>query len=583
MTRPPNIVYVLTDDQGYPPLGCHGHPYIQTPHLDAFHGGAARFQQFHVGSTCAPTRAGILTGHHCNATGVWHTIGGRSLLRKNEWTLAAALGGAGYRTGLFGKWHLGDDYPYRPQDRGFQEVVCHGGGGITQQPDHWGNDYFDDTYLVNGQPRAFQGYCTDVFFGEALSFIEAHRDEPFFCFIAPNAPHSPFNVEPRYRDLYTDHTDSENYARFLGMITNIDENFGRLRAKLRELDLEDNTILIFMSDNGQTGIRGAPPDMYRAGMRGLKGSPYEGGHRVPFLIRWPDGNIRSGRDIPQLTSYVDFMPTLLDLCGVEIPEDRTFHGQSLRSLLEGQSSPHWDERALTVDTQRIPRPLKWRMSCVMRGPWRLVNKTELYNIATDPEQTTDVAAQHPDLVSSLQKEYEEYWLICSAQMDEDIPHSIGGPGQDPAILRTHDLRNEEDGAVVWNQGQVRRGIPCHGYWEIHVEQPGEYEFELRRWPEETGFGVRDGIDGIDVPFHAEGIAPGSEASHTGGEALTIDTATLEISGLPQISIDVAPHDRAAVIRTTLPAGPRHLRARFHAAGSTFHTSAYYVYVRRLTA
>ena len=177
--KQPNVIFVLTDDQGYPPLGCHGHPFIQTPYLDAFHGESVRFGQFHTGTTCAPTRAGLMTGHYCNSTGVWHTIGGRSLLRRDEWSLATALSEAGYSTGMFGKWHLGDEYPYRPQDRGFQRVVCHGGGGISQQPDYWGNDYFDDTYMVDGEPKAYEGYCTDVFFREALAFIEANRDDPF--------------------------------------------------------------------------------------------------------------------------------------------------------------------------------------------------------------------------------------------------------------------------------------------------------------------------------------------------------------------------------------------------------------------
>jgi hypothetical protein len=219
------LQFHFTDDQGYPPLGCHGHPFVRTPHLDAFHDDGVRFEQFHSGTTCAPTRAGLLTGHHCNSTGVWHTIGGRSLLRRDEWSLAAALRQSGYRTGIFGKWHLGDEFPYRPQDRGFETTVCHGGGGISQQPDWWGNDYFDDTYQANGAPRPFAGYCTDVFFAEARRFIEAHRAEPFFCFISTNAPHSPFNVEPACRDLYTADTPSEPYARFLGMISNIDANF----------------------------------------------------------------------------------------------------------------------------------------------------------------------------------------------------------------------------------------------------------------------------------------------------------------------------------------------------------------------
>lgn len=207
---------------------------------------------FHVGPTCAPTRASLMTGHYANSTGVWHTIGGRSLLRKNEWTLASAYKENGYRTAIFGKWHLGDSYPYRPQDRGFETTIVHGGGGISQVPDYWGNDYFDDSYYVNGEPRKFEGYCTDVFFDQALQYIEANKEQPFFCYISTNAPHAPFNVEEKYFNLYKDQVP-DTRARFYGMITNIDENFGRLREKLIELELEKNTIVIFMTDNGTVG------------------------------------------------------------------------------------------------------------------------------------------------------------------------------------------------------------------------------------------------------------------------------------------------------------------------------------------
>jgi len=174
-----------------------------------------------------------------------------------------------------------------------------------------GNDYFDDTYAVNGEPRRFRGYCTDVFFDQALHFIEDCGDEPFFCYISTNAPHGPFNVDPRYRDLYGDETESEQYARFLGMITNIDDNFGKLRSKLQALGIEDDTVLVFMSDNGQTGVGENVADMYAGGMRGLKGSEYDGGHRVPFFVRWPSGGIADGRTIGELGAYVDVMPTIL--------------------------------------------------------------------------------------------------------------------------------------------------------------------------------------------------------------------------------------------------------------------------------
>jgi arylsulfatase A-like enzyme len=436
--------------------------------------------------------------------------------------------------------------------------------------------------MVNGEPTTHDGYCTDVFFGEALAFIDRHRDEPFLAFISTNAPHGPWNVEPDYRDLYTGDTEHENYARFLGMITNIDENFGKLRKKLRELKIEEETILVFMSDNGQTGVADTPPgDMYNAGMRGLKGSPYEGGHRVPFLVRWPDGGFSTERCVAELTSYVDFMPTLLDLCGVEVPEDRTFHGESLRPLMEGTVDGHWARRVVTTDTQRVSHPVKWRRSCVMRDTWRLVNKTELYNLADDPAQQHDIAAEHPEVVKELQAGYEEWWRICSARDDDDIPISIGSDAEKVTTLRTHDLRNEQDHLVVWDQSQVRRGDPAHGWWEVMVEQAGEYEFDLRRWPAEAGHEVRSGIEGSDVGYHAEGIQPGSEVNYSGGEALDIDAAGLFISGFPEQWKDVGPADKGAVFRMTLPAGPCHVRAQFSSAATGYYASAYYVYARRV--
>ena len=575
----PNVVFVLTDDQGFPPLGANGHSFINTPNLDQFHSQSVHFEDFHTGTTCAPTRAGLLTGHHCNSTGVWHTVGGRSLLQRDEWSLADALRENGYRTGIFGKWHLGDEYPYRPQDRGFDTVVCHGGGGISQQPDWWGNDYFDDTYLVNGEPKEFDGYCTDVFFDEALKFIENNRKEPFFCYISTNAPHGPFNVEPHYRDMYSEDTENEKYARFLGMITNIDENFGRLRSKLRELKLEDNTILIFMSDNGQTGNWASDP--YNAGMRGMKGTPYEGGHRVPFMVRWPKGGYNQVHAVEELTSYVDFMPTVLDLCNISVPRQRQFHGESLVPLMDGKSDDFWHNRTFVTDTQRVPYPMKWRKSCAMKNKWRLVNRDELYNLETDLGQTKNIAERHPEVVAELRDVYEDWWHLCSQQMGRDIPLSIGAEKQQETVLRTHDLRTETDDTIVWNQAQVRQGKPSHGYWEIFVESDGTYEFELRRWPKEAGHAIGEGVNGDDIDFRRDGIAPGAEALYSGGNSIEFDVAHLEISGIPRQETEFSADDSGVIFRVDLPRGLRHLRARFSSCSTGFYCSAYYVYIRKL--
>ena len=241
--RKPNVLLIYTDDQGTLDVNCYGSTDLYTPAMDNLAKTGVRFTQAYAHTVCCPARAMLMTGRHPQRGNVNYWMQGNAKGQKDlnmfrqEVTIAEVLKAAGYKTALFGKWHLGDDYPYRPQDRGFRRVVCHGGGGISQQPDWWGNDYFDDTYMVDGEPTAYEGYCTDVFFREALAFIEAHRDTPFFCYISTNAPHAPWNVEPHYRDLYTDRTESENYCRFLGMITNIDENMGLLMRKLDQWGL----------------------------------------------------------------------------------------------------------------------------------------------------------------------------------------------------------------------------------------------------------------------------------------------------------------------------------------------------------
>jgi arylsulfatase A-like enzyme len=500
-------------------------------------------------------------------------------LRADEWTLADALGEAGWRTGIFGKWHLGDPYPYRPQDRGFQRCVTHGGGGIGQTPDWWGNDYFDDTYFVDGEPTRFSGYCTDVFFAEALKFMEAEPTAPFFCFISTNAPHGPFNVPRAYQALYDGQAVSESYARFLGMITNIDENFGVLREHLAAAGIEDDTLLIFASDNGQCPMAAGPePGAYNAGMRGFKGSMYEGGHRIPFVMRWPGGDIDGGRMVSTNAAYIDFMPTVLDLCRVRAPAERRFHGWSLAGLARGEAAgPEWAERVLVTDTQRVPRPIKWRLSCVMRDGWRLISGTALYDLTSDPGQRNDVAAAHPDVVAELREAYEAWWTLCERQADAAIPIGLGATAAPTTLLTSHDLRNDE-GDGVWNQGQVRHGVACAGYWEVQVEQAGLYEFALRRWPAEAGGALRGGPPEDEAGFQRDSIAEADWALYQGGAALAIDAASLEVGG-DAVSAPVGGDEASASFEVAIAAGPTQVRAWF--TGEGLRQSPYYVEVRRL--
>lgn len=575
MTKP-NVVFVLTDDQGYGDLGCHGNPIIRTPHMDALYQESVRLADYHVGPTCAPTRAGLMTGHYHNSTGVWHTIGGRSLLRQDEFGIARAFSENGYRTGLFGKWHLGDNKPYRPQDRGFHEVVTHGGGGVGNTPDYWGNKYNDDTYNVNGEWTPFIGYCTDVWFNAALNFIERNRNRPFFCFITTNAPHSPYIVDDAYSDPYVGDVEYQDRANFYGMITKIDENLGILRHKLKALGLDENTILIFMTDNGSSGGASLDRDQYviqgyNAGMRGLKGSEYEGGHRVPLFLHWPAGNLSTGRDVQELTANVDMMPTLLDLCGID-RGDCEFDGKSLVPLLYDAGTENWRDRILVTDSQRLTSPIKWRKSATMTQRWRLINGVELYDMHLDPEQRNDVAASYPNVVEMLREGYEQWWCKVSQQFDGTIPIPVGQNDHETVLLNSHDWRNDPV-LCAWNQSLIREGLACNGYWEIDILASARYHVELRRWPREEARALTDGIPGALVAYSD------IKYGYGGGRALRLTTAKLSV-GNKDYTQAITPTDPCIVFTVDMEAGETQLQTyMYDESGQAI--GAYYVYVERL--
>jgi arylsulfatase A-like enzyme len=489
----PNVIFILTDDQGYGDLACHGNQWIKTPSLDKLHSESVRFTNFHTGTTCAPSRAGLMTGKYCNKVGVWHTINGREILASGETTLAERMKEAGYRTGIFGKWHLGDNYPFRPQDRGFDEVLIHGGGGVGQQPDFWNNDYFDDVYYRNGKPQKFKGYCTDVWFSEAIKFIEKNKDRPFFCYLSTNAPHSPYNVEDKYSGLYINEKKIPE-PNFYGMISNIDENVGKLRHALNQMNIAENTILIFMTDNGTSagvkfGSGGELISGFNAGMRGVKGSPYEGGHRVPFFIHWPKGGITKGKDVPTIVSYIDFTPTILDLCGISPSSNTSFDGTSLKRLIDGDFNS-WPGRILFADTQREEFLVKWKQVAVMTDRWRLIGKNELYDINSDTGQKNNIASQYPEVVAKLQAAYEIWWEGVSRNGDKYQNTIIGSEKENPVRLNSHDFHTEE-GYPAWSQEMVREGAGNNGFWSIEVAREGTYEIELCRWPKESKLKIND--------------------------------------------------------------------------------------------
>lgn len=495
-TRQPNVILVLTDDQGYPDLGCTGNPRIHTPNIDAFSAQAVRFSDFHVQPLCTPTRGAIMTGHRPVRNGAWATCWGRSILRRTELTMADVFAHNGYSTGMFGKWHLGDNYPYRPQDRGFQTVVAHKGGGVGQTPDFWGNNYFNDTYFHNGKPVGHDGYCTDIWFGEAMRFIEEHKERPFFCYIATNAPHAPYYVAAKYRRLYEGRPEIPAPG-FYGMITNIDENFGYLRECLSRLGLEENTILIFMTDNGSSGgarvdRQGFVTQGYNAGMRGMKGSFYDGGHRVPFFIRWPAGGLPGVQDIGELALDVDLLPTFIDLCGLEPPVGVTFDGTSLAPLLRGECTWLPGERVHVLQNrQSTELPPKWH-NAVMTRRWRLIHGAELYDIKADPGQRHNVASERPDVVARLHAAFEGWWDEISPRLEEYCPIVLGNDAENPTCLSAMDVM----GDVAWNQHHIVMAQKSTGSWRVEVECPGDYRISLRRWPQERDLAI-DGCIGAE--------------------------------------------------------------------------------------
>ena len=546
--RKPNVILVMTDDQGYGDLRCHGNPVIRTPHLDKLYARSVRLTDFHVAPCCTPTRAQLMVGQDAVRCGAWGTTWGRSMPRPELSTMADVFAAGGYRTGHFGKWHLGDSYPYRPEDRGFGEVLRHGGGGVGQAPDYWGNNYFDDTYLHNGAWKKFKGYCTDVWFDGAMRFIEANKDKPFFAYIPTNAPHGPYLVAEKYSKLYAGKKGVN--AAFYGMIANIDENMGRLVEKLDELNLTENTILIFTTDNGTSGGH------FGAGMSGRKGSTYEGGHRVPFFIHWPAGGMTGGRDMRELTHCQDLLPTFIGLCGLEKPEGAKFDGVDISPLLTGKVE-RLPERMLVVQYSQTTTPPKKYSAAVMYGRWRLVGAKALFDIHADPGQKTNVAAKHPDVVEKMLAHYEKWWADVSRRFGDMSHIVLGSDKANPTALSSFDWHTK----TAWSQGQVRAGARVNSFWAVEVERDGRYEISLRRWPEEADQPIT-GPDG------------------KGGKALPVASARIEIGDVEQ-AMPVGPEDVAATFKVQLKAGKTKLQTWLLDKAGKELCGAYYTYVKRL--
>ncbi|MDB2429630.1 arylsulfatase [Akkermansiaceae bacterium] len=553
-SQKPNIVIVITDDQGYGDLACHGNPVIKTPHIDKLHDESTVLTDYHVAPTCSPTRAALLTGHWTNRTGVWHTIQGRSMIRENEVTLGQHFS-SDYATGMFGKWHLGDNYPYRPEDRGFTEVYRHGGGGVGQTPDLWDNSYFDGNYFHNGKIVPAKGFCTDVFFNKANDFIKtnAAAKKPFLAYISLNAPHGPLHCPQKYLDLYKD--QKNNIAAFFGMITNIDENVGKTRKLIKELGIEENTIFIFTTDNGTATGR----NIFNAGMRGGKGSEYDGGHRVPMFVHWPAAGLNQHRKIGTLSHAVDLVPTLLDVCEVSNKGDVKFDGLSLKNLFDSDASVEWPDRYLVTDSQRVVDPVKWRKSAVMSQQYRLINGKELYDIKADPGQKKDLAKNKPNQVKKMRAFYDAWWTELEPTFAQTTEIYLGHPDHPSVTMTAHDWLNI---FPPWNQGHIRKGQGAQtkqfgGHWAVKVLKEGTYKVSFRRWPTETNHPITSSLPpGKDVP----GASKAFRAND--GVSLKMTTASLRINGKEIASKPVGEKDAVITFTTTLTKGSHALAPVF---------------------
>ena len=491
----PNVVLIITDDQGYGDLGVTGNPHVQTPTLDQLASESIQLTNFYVSPVCAPTRSSLMTGRYSLRTGVHDTYNGGAIMAPSEVTIAEMLRPAGYRTGIFGKWHLGDNYPSRPPDQGFDESVVHLAGGIGQVGDvtnyfQGDSSYFNPVLWHNGEQQAYQGYCSDVFADQAVNFIRDNQEGPFFCYLSFNAPHTPLQVPDEYYRMYQDidpatgfdeddpslsamtEKNKEDARKVYAMVTNIDDNIKKVLDELDELGLADSTLVIFMTDNGPQQPR------YRAGLRGLKSSVYRGGIRVPCFWRYP-ARFSETRKVEVNTTHLDILPTLSDLCQVPLPKNRVIDGKSLLPLLQGDSV-NWQDRPLFFAWTR-QYPELYHNVALQQGPYKLVGQTsyhaeiadfELYDVQRDPYEQNNLVDEQPQRAQRLKQALDEqFFALINAPNLLDPPRIvIGSERENPVILSRNDASGERG---IWAQEET------YGKWRVRIAQEGYYTVRFR--------------------------------------------------------------------------------------------------------
>ncbi len=474
----------MTDDQGWGDIHSHGNEKLDTPTMDRIAGEGVRWDRFYASPMCGPTRASLLTGRWNLRTGASWVSHGKEIVRLDEVTIAEAFKAAGYATGAFGKWHNGEYGPYHPNDRGFDQFTgfCRGA---------WEN-YFDAVIEENRKPLQTQGYITDVLTDAALEFIKHNKDGPFFCYIPYNAPHHPFQVPQRYFNKYKERGFVDKTAAVYAMVENIDDNLKRILDRLDDWELEERTIVIFTSDNGPAGIK-----RYNGGMRGIKASVDEGGVRVPFFMRWP-GQLPAGTTVCQLSAHVDIFPTLVEMCGIPMPETLRMDGRSMFALLNG-NDPDWSNRMIFShqnqfgDTLPVP-------GAVRTERYRLVNRGkgyELYDMSMDPGQTTDVAEFHPETTRQLAEAYESWYAEVTSRGVEPPPLPVGYPAGKVTALQAEDARITgnlkfrrgkgwaHDSILNWTDAETDSVT-----WKTDIQATGRYQITLMVGCLEADVGTR---------------------------------------------------------------------------------------------
>ncbi len=494
-SSPPNIILVITDDQGFGDFGFMDNLVIQTPNIDKMASRSASINRFYVSPVCAPTRASLMTGRYNYRTRVVDTYVGRAMMEPEEVTVAEVLRDGGYATGIFGKWHLGDYYPMRPMDQGFDETLIHMGGGLAQPSEPMENErrYTNPILFHNGEQVQMKGYCTDIYFDAALDFIEKEHNagRPFFTYIATNAPHGPYHDVPEdlrekymemdlqkvFKDPNRDAQEQKDLvARIFAMVENIDQNMGKMFEKLDELGVTDHTLVIFMVDNGPNSRR------YVRELRGMKSEVFEGGIRSPFLVQWPE-RLASGTTSDRIAAHIDIMPTLLDAADLPIPEGVSIDGRSILPLLEGKEV-EWPDRKLFIQIHRGDEPISYHHFAVIDQDWKLVHPTgfgreeidldtvpyELYHISTDPGESENLFDKQETKAEELLSAYDEWFLdVSSTRPDNYAPPRIviGSDREIRTRLTAQDWRRTEG-----------RGWGTHGYWMLEVAQPATFEVTL---------------------------------------------------------------------------------------------------------